>query len=43
MNGKLSDSFTCRTGVRQGDNLSPLLFALYLHDLEHSLQDNTMD
>ena len=39
INGKLSDSFPCQTGVRQGDNLSPLLFSIYLHDLEHFLHD----
>ena len=26
-NGKMSDYFTCNVGVRQGENLSPLLFA----------------
>ena len=25
--------FSCSTGVRQGDNLSPTLFALYINDL----------
>ena len=41
MNGKkISDSFPCQTVVRQGDNLSPLLFAIYSHDLEQFLQDN---
>ena len=39
MNGKLSDSFPYQTGVRQGDNLSPLLFAIDLHDLEQFLQN----
>ena len=39
MNGKLSDSFPYQTGVRQGDNLSPLLFSIYLHDLKYFLQD----
>ena len=39
MNGKLSDSFPCQTGVRQGENLSPLLFAIYLHDFKQFLQD----
>ena len=29
--------FNCEIGVRQGDNLSPLLFALYLNDLQEFL------
>ena len=29
--------FDCGIGVRQGDNLSPLLFALYLNDLQEFL------
>jgi hypothetical protein len=35
--GKLSDFFSCSVGVRQGENLSPLLFAIFLHDLEDFL------
>ena len=30
LNNKLSEAFQCRVGVRQGENLSPLLFAIYL-------------
>lgn len=37
MNGKLSNTFPCNIGVRQGENLSPLLFAIYLSDLESFL------
>ena len=35
--GKVSDYFLCNVGVRQGENLSPLLFAIYLNDFELSL------
>ena len=38
-NGKLSDSFACNVGVRQGENLSPLLFAIYLNDFEMFLSN----
>lgn len=32
--GLTSDMIPCTVGVRQGENLSPFLFALYLNDLE---------
>jgi hypothetical protein len=36
-NNYTGSSFSCEIGVRQGENLSPLLFALYLNDLEEFL------
>jgi hypothetical protein len=32
--GAISNFFACTVGVRQGENLSPLLFAVYLNDFE---------
>ena len=34
VNGALSDFFACSTGVRQGENLSPILFAIFLNDFK---------
>ena len=33
-NNSLSEPFTCDIGVRQGECLSPFLFAMYVNDLE---------
>ena len=35
--GKISDFFSCNTGVRQGENLSPILFAMYVNDFQESI------
>ena len=37
--GQISDTFPCLVGVRQGENLSPLLFSIYFGDLQLFLQD----
>ena len=33
-NNCLSEAFTCHLGVRQGECISPFLFAIYLNDIE---------
>ena len=34
-NNCLSDSFSCQLGVRQGECLSPFLFAIYVNDIKN--------
>ena len=36
---KQSDFFTCNINVRQGENLSPLVFSIYLHDLKSIISE----
>ena len=40
LNGSTAEFFYCEKGVRQGENLSPLLFAIYMNDLENFLSTN---
>ena len=37
-NGEQTSFFKCNNGVRQGENLSPLLFAIDLNDLEYFIR-----
>ena len=39
-NNDLSSFFSCNIGVRQGENLSPTLFAICLNDFQESLSRN---
>lgn len=39
-NGAVSASFISEIGVRQGENLSPVLFSMYLNDLQTYLQNS---
>ena len=39
-NGEQSQFFDCNNGLRQGENLSPILFSLFLNDAENFLSQN---
>ena len=40
INGEHSDYFQCHLGLTQGEHLSPIIFSLYLNDLENYLSVN---
>ena len=39
----LSEVFHCNIGVRQGENLSPILFAMLINEFKIILVHNTME
>ena len=40
---ELSDSFHCNLGVKQGECLSPFLFAMFLNDIEDVFVQHNVD
>lgn len=39
-NGEISSMFNCSSGLREGSHLAPILFALFINDLEEHLLSN---
>ena len=37
LNNSITDIFSCKEGLRQGDSLSPILFSFYINDLPSKL------
>jgi hypothetical protein len=43
VNNVYSEGFDCNIGLRQGGLLSPILFSLFIEDLENALQEHVCD
>ena len=43
VNGEQTEFFSCNVGLRQGENLSPFLFSVYLNDLESFFFHNNLN
>ena len=41
-NGEMSEYFSCNIVVRQGENMSPFLFSLYLNDLQQFIEEKNV-
>ena len=39
INGKLTNWLSCKTGVKQGDNLFPTLFSIFINDLVQDINN----
>ena len=39
INNKLTNWFDCKSGVKQGDNVSPTLFSIFINDLVKEVND----
>ena len=39
-NGQVSNYFVCSNGVRQGENLSPLLFSMFINDMQNYIENH---
>ena len=43
VNSVKTDFFVCNKGLRQGKNLSPIVFCLFLNDLDNYITQNNVN